>query len=263
MTNPIRCRPRLRQLTMLVVVGLAAMSCGGSDDSDGGADRPATDGEQTVESSRFVGLTTDDAVALAESEGRLWRISRDGEEYFAIDASQVEGRVTFEVDDGIISVAGIETESGPADTVPDDGLIDDPVLAQLQADAVLRLVTVDHSFESDRLPFDTVVVSSLIAGDSSRRLEPLALELVAAGIAADAAVTFTQNPDAEIADFAASRTSGVAVVRIDDIRIDADQAEIDLGLWCGTVCGVSLTYQAELDADRWTITDIVGPVAVS
>jgi hypothetical protein len=260
MTNPIRCRPRLRQLTMLVVVGLGAMSCGGSDD---GADRPATDGEQTVESSRFVGLATDDAVALAESEGRLWRISRDGEEYFAIDASQVEGRVTFEIDDGIISEATIETETGPADTVPADGMIDDPALAQLQADAVLRLVTVDHSFESDRLPFDTVVVSSLIAGDSTRRLEPLALELIAAGIEADAAVTFTQNPDTEIADLAASRTSGVAVVRIDDIRIDADQAEIDLGLWCGTACGVSLTYQGELDADRWTITDIVGPIAVS
>ena len=73
---------------MLVVVGLAVMSCGGSDN---GADQQATDGEQTVESSRFVGRATDDAVALAESEGQLWRISRDGEEFLAMDASQVEG----------------------------------------------------------------------------------------------------------------------------------------------------------------------------
>ncbi|MDG2113112.1 MAG: hypothetical protein P8N02_10920 [Actinomycetota bacterium] len=41
------------------------------------------------------------------------------------------------------------------------------------------------------------------------------------------------------------------------------QAEIDMGLWCGTVCAVFLTYEAELANDQWTITDTVEPIAVS
>jgi hypothetical protein len=89
------------------------------------------------------------------------------------------------------------------------------------------------------------------------------LELIAAAIQADTAVKFTQNPDAEIADLAASQTSGVAVVEIEDIRIDGNQAEVDLGLWCGTVCGICLTYEAELEAEAWSITGTVGPITVS
>jgi hypothetical protein len=175
--------------------------------------------------------------------------------------AQAEGRVTFEVDGGIVTAASIET--GPRAMVPDDRIDHDPVLAALQSDAVLRLVTVDHSFESDGLPFETVIVSSLITDDSRHPLETQALELIAAGIEPDAVVKFTQKPDIEIANLAASQTGGAAVVRVEDIRIDAEQAEIDLVLWCGTVCGVYLTYQAELDTDHWTITGTSGPIAVS
>jgi hypothetical protein len=245
---------------VVAVVGLLAAACG---DSDDGTDTGPTDGDETAESNRFVGLTTDDAAALAESEGRMWRISRDGEEFFAMDASQVEGRVTFEVDDGIVTTADIETATGPGDTDPDNGASENPVLARLQADAVIRLVTVDHNFAADTFPFDTVIVSSVIADDPSRQLEPLALELIAAGVEADAAVEFTQVPDAEIADFAASETGGIAVARIEDIRIDDDRAEIEMGLWCGNVCAVFLTYEAQLADDQWTITGTVGPIAVS
>ena len=260
MASRMMWRRGLQLLVVLVLAGLVAVSCG---DSDDGGDTQASDGEETVESSGFVGLAVDDAAALAESEGRSWRISRDGEEFFGMDASQVEGRVTFEVDDGIVTAASIETETGPRDTAPDDGAVQDPVLARLQADAVLRLVAVDHSFASDTLPFDTVIVSTLIADDVTRSLELLALELVAAGIEPDAAVKFTQHPDIEIADLAASQTGGAAVVRIQDIRIDANQAEIDIALWCGNVCAVFLTYEAALAGDQWDITGTNGPIAVS
>ncbi|MFT7600418.1 MAG: hypothetical protein ACI8TP_003360, partial [Acidimicrobiales bacterium] len=120
----------MRWLAVLLVVGLMAVSCG-----DSGADAEAADG--------------DEAVALAESEGRSWRIGRNGEEFFAMDASLVEGRVTFEVDDGMVTAAGVETETGPEGTVADEGVLDDPGLAGLEADAVQRLVTVDNTFATN------------------------------------------------------------------------------------------------------------------
>lgn len=240
------------------VLGLAllAMACGTDDAGD-----TAAEGEDTIEASRYIGLEIDDATALAEEEGRLWRIARDGEEHFGMDASLVVGRVTFEVDDGTVTVASIESETGPPDTEPDD-VDDDPTLAQLQSDAIVRLVTVDNSFGSDTLPFDTVIVSTAVS-NGSRPVQALALELVAAGIEADATVKFTDDPDTEIADFAASEATAVAVVEIEDLRVDGERAEIDLSLWCGTTCAVFLTYEAELAGQQWTITGTSGPIAVA
>ena len=157
----------------------------------------------------------------------------------------------------------VESQDGPGETVPDDGVVEDAALARLQADAILRLVTIDHSFARDVFPFDTVVVSSQMATTPDRPLVPLALELVAADLRPDVAVTFTEVPDVEIADFAARSAGRVAVVRIDDIRIDGTRAELDASMWCGTTCGVFLTYAAELAGGTWNITGPTGPVAAA
>ncbi len=252
---------RRRLVCAAVTLALFTASCDDGDGGDTGGD-VASEGEDTAGASRFIGLAVDDAVALAESEGRLWRISRDGTEFFAMDAALVEDRVTFEVDDGTVTSAGIESESGPSDTDPDDEVTDDPVLAQFQADAIIRLVTVDHHFASDTLPFDTVIVSTAVA-NTRQPLQPLALELIAASLDGDAAVKFTESPDSEIADLTDREAAAVAVAEIEDVRTGEDQAEIDLSLWCGTACGVYLTYEAELDAERWNITGTAGPVAVA
>ena len=66
-----------------------------------------------------------------------------------------------------------------------------------------------------------------------------------------------------IADLAANEASGMAVVTIEDIRVEDDRAEIDMGLWCGNVCAVYLTYQAELADSKWAIIGTSGPIAVS
>jgi hypothetical protein len=164
---------------------------------------------------------------------------------------------------GLLASSCGDSDSAADPTSGVDKAVDDAERARLQADAVLRLVTVDHSFDAETSPFDRVIVSSLIAGDSDQPLEASAEGLITAGVAPDVAVEFTRNPDDEIAKLAATQSGLVAVVRIEDIRIDADQAEIDLGLWCGTLCAVYLTYGAEFDADEWTITGITGPIAMS
>ena len=251
---------RRRVVGVTVALALFAASCGGDDGGDGAND-VAAEGEDSAGSSRFIGLVVDDAVALAESEGRLWRVSRDGTKVFDMDAALVEGRVTFEVDDGAITSASIESESGSSDSEPDEGVTGDPLLAQLQADAIIRLVTVDHHFASDTLPFDMVIVSTQVAS-TSQPLQPFALELIAEGLQGDAAVKFTQRSDAEIGDLTDREAAAAAVVEIEDVRVGEDRAEIDLSLWCGNACAVFLTYEAELDMGRWNITGTAGPVAV-
>lgn len=258
--NPARESHRWRLATMLIIVGLIALSCGDSGDDAGPG---SSNGGHDTDATRFVGLEINEATALAESEERSWHISRDDDDLFPMDASLVDRRVTFEVDDGIVTAAEIETDSAPGSTRPEDTVPDDEVLGQLQAEAFLRLLTVDHSFASDSLPFETVIVSLLVADDSGRQLQPLAMELIAAQIEPDAALKFTEDPDAEIADLVQSRTAGVAVTRIDDIRIDGAHAEIDVNLWCGNACGVHLTYEADMEGSQWIITGTSGPIAVA
>ena len=53
----------------------------------------------------FVGLPLDDAGRKADGEGRAWRIGREDDELFALTADYDPDRLTFEVDDGIVTEA--------------------------------------------------------------------------------------------------------------------------------------------------------------
>jgi hypothetical protein len=55
----------------------------------------------------------------------------------------------------------------------------------------------------------------------------------------------------------------VAVISVDDLRIEGERAEIDLALWCGSLCGTWLTYEAKLGPDGWEILGTTGPIAIS
>ncbi len=55
----------------------------------------------------------------------------------------------------------------------------------------------------------------------------------------------------------------MAVVSVEDILLLDDRAEVELRLWCGSLCGVFLTYQAVPDDNGWNIVGTVGPIAMS
>ncbi|MGI9657268.1 MAG: hypothetical protein ACR2OD_00040, partial [Gaiellaceae bacterium] len=57
--------------------------------------------------------------------------------------------------------------------------------------------------------------------------------------------------------------AAAAVVSVDALRIEGDRAEVALGLWCGDICGIWFTYEAERASDGWRILGIDGPIAVS
>ena len=120
---------------------------------------------------------------------------------------------------------------------------------------------VDNSFGGGD-PFDRIEVAR-VGGKAGEPLGPLALESIAQSLEPVAKVKFIDDPEAAIQKYFDRSTTGVAVVTVDDVRIDFDRAEVDVGLWCGSLCGIWLTYEAELGPDGWEILGTTGPISIS
>ncbi len=56
----------------------------------------------------FAALTVSEATSKADRDGRPWRIARQDDELFVLTDDLVPGRVTFRVDDGIVTSFVIE-----------------------------------------------------------------------------------------------------------------------------------------------------------
>ncbi len=55
----------------------------------------------------------------------------------------------------------------------------------------------------------------------------------------------------------------MAVVSIERIEMLDDTAEVEMHLWCGSLCGVFLTYEAAHGESGWEILGTTEPIAVS
>jgi hypothetical protein len=263
----------MRHRTLVIVgvlaIGLAlagiAAATGSEDDEAANVEasdsETGTDGIGFDDPVSFVGMPKDEAIARAESEGRLWRVGMEDGESFALTADLNPGRVTFEIIDGIVSAAEIEEENTDPPP-PGPPVFEDAGQAQLIADAVRRLTTTDNGF-GGRDVFDEIIVGRFIAGDPARPLQSLDLEMIAGALADIGKVTFVDDTVGEIEARFDDQTALVAVVTVADLLLLDDHAEVGMELWCGSLCGVFLTYGAEPAPDGWSITGLVGPIAMS
>lgn len=55
--------------------------------------------------SAFVGMATSDAIAMADADGRVWRVASEDGESFALTMDYVPTRVNFEIEAGIVTAA--------------------------------------------------------------------------------------------------------------------------------------------------------------
>ena len=128
--------------------------------------------------------------------------------------------------------------------------------------AVEQIVRVDNGFGGQDA-FDTVLVGSTV-----EPIESADASAIADRLADVAEVEVVADPDAEIERLAeggptAAGAQGVAVVVVDGVRSEGDGAEVDLRLWCGSLCGVFLTYELAMDDGGWTVLGTTGPIAMS
>lgn len=63
----------------------------------------------------WFGLTKDEAITQAEAEDRTYRIGREDDETFPLTEDFQEGRVTFSIDDGVVTWASVEVEGTGGD----------------------------------------------------------------------------------------------------------------------------------------------------
>ena len=236
----------------LAVGGIATAIGEGEADSDGPIDT-ATQGES------FVGLTVSEAAALAEDDGRPWRIGRQDGESLVLTGDLAPGRVTFEIDDGTVTSAVIEQ---PNTDSPGDAMAEDAARAGLIAAAVKRLLTVDNGFGGIDV-FDDIRVAAVIGSEPDQPLQGLDLELISATLSELGEVRFVDDADAESEALFEESAAGVAVVSVEDVLVLDDRAEVELRYWCGSVCAVFLTYEAVPDDNGWTIVGTIGPIAMS
>ena len=213
---------------------------------------------------QFVGLDVESAGSLAASQDRPWRISREDDEFFLLTEDYLVGRVTFEVDDNVVSGATIEEALPDSDPGPPTPIIG-AESADLLSAAIVRIITEDNGFGGGD-PFQTVYVATLVSSDFSD-IDPLALEQVAAALQDRMSIEFIADVEGKITDlFSLEGDPGAtmaAVVSVDDVRIDGLTAEIDVAMWCGSLCGVWLTYEAELVDGAWQILGTTGPIAMA
>lgn len=238
-------------LILALAVGITTAIGGGEEASDGPTD--------TATSESFVTLTVSEATALAEDEGWPWRIGRQDDEAFVLTDDLVPGRVTFEIDNGTVTSAFIERPSTPC---PGDAIIEDPARAGLIAAAVKQLLTVDNSFGGIDV-FDDIRVAAVIGADAGQPLQGLDLELITVALSQVGAVRFIDDADAEINALFEASPTGVAVVSVERVLILDDRAEVEMRLWCGSLCGVFLTYEATPQDGGWEIVGAAGPIAMS
>lgn len=65
---------------------------------------------QTLDGGQLVGMPLDVAISWVEEQGRQWRVGREDGVDLAVTADLVPGRVTFTVEDGVVTAATIEQE---------------------------------------------------------------------------------------------------------------------------------------------------------
>ena len=187
---------------------------------------------------------------MADGENRPWRVAREDGESFALTDDLVPGRVTFEVDGGTVTAAAIEQPNTDPPIVSGDS-----DRAELIAAALERLLTVDNGF-GGRDVFDDIRVAS-------QNLEPLDLDFVIAALSRLGSVQVIDDAAVEIEALFDRPPVGVAVVSVERVELLDDRAEVELHLWCGSLCGVFLTYEAVPVDGGWEITGTTGPIAMS
>lgn len=105
-------------LAAALAIGLAA--CSDASETSTPADDVQEDGtlteaEAEAVATAYLGLTEDEAEALAAADGRPYRVgARDGER-FALTQDYVVGRITVTIEDGVVTAATVEATDGQVD----------------------------------------------------------------------------------------------------------------------------------------------------
>jgi hypothetical protein len=137
---------------------------------------------------------------------------------------------------------------------------DEEKMTQILVQATMHLLRNDTTFGQGHV-FPTVLVV-----DHLKDGTPLTADQVNALTTAISDVTevrFISDQDEFITDDLRPTIDGAAIVTLGAPDIDGDEATIEMGMWCGGLCGIWLTYALEVGDAGWEVLGTVGPIAIS
>ena len=95
---------------MVVAMAMLAAACGGAG-AEMAAEPPTTvDGADDRSSTGFLGLSTEEAAARADEQGRPWRVIREDGVDLAVTADYSGDRLNFTVENGVVVAAATDAE---------------------------------------------------------------------------------------------------------------------------------------------------------
>lgn len=145
--------------------------------------------------------------------------------------------------------------------------------AQVMAAAFTELVTNDNTFTRGEPPFSLYLVQSSIdpyAGkaelDPTVSVRPLTegeRSAIEAALAAFGPVQWIADPDEWRTDDLRPKIDGSVILGIGEPVFDAQGALVPVSLWCGSTCGIWLTYRLVQTDQGWQVTGVDGPMSIS
>ena len=135
-----------------------------------------------------------------------------------------------------------------------------------------QLVEIDSTFGPGHRFSEVLVVDRTQpdAGDRRRQSpppgDPLTEEqraAIAAAIEPLSPVRFIDDRYAFITESLSPVIPGSAIVTLGQVDFDRKGATVGMGLWCGGLCGIRLTYRVTEGPDGWTVIGTEGDITIS
>ena len=142
----------------------------------------------------------------------------------------------------------------------------------IYAAVTLQLVEFDNTFGPDHRFSQILIVDHLDpdAGDATQQGQLAAgpftddqRSAIVASIEHLAPIRFIDSHREFIREDMKPVIPGSVIIALDPAEFDDDGATVEANLWCGFLCGISITYRVVERADGWTVTGTEGRVIIS
>ena len=154
-------------------------------------------------------------------------------------------------------------QGDPAPTTTAPGLtnpVGEAWTTEILVQATMHLLRNDTTFGPGHV-FPTVLVV-----DHLKDGTPLTADQITAlttAISNLGGVQFISDQDDFVTDDLRPTIDGAAIITLAPPIVDGNEATIDMGMWCGGLCGIWLTYALEVGDAGWEVLGTVGPIAIS
>jgi hypothetical protein len=150
----------------------------------------------------------------------------------------------------------VTTTTAPGPTNPAGDAWKTEILVQ----ATMHLLRNDTTFGPGHV-FPAVLIVDRLKDGTPLTADQIAALTTAVSSLSD--VRFIASQDDFITDDLRPTIEGAALLTLGSPDIDGNEATIDMGMWCGGLCGIWLTYALEVGDAGWEVLGTVGPIAIS